>query len=100
MKNTQEHKIDVFWSSSPARDHPALVSSIKEGKKIMRQKRKEGFDSIVMYDCFMDGEGTSNIYFFDANGKIKMESYGKSEMQKFSKQFREQFDEPFIDQNL
>lgn len=74
MENKQDHKIDVFWGASPERDHPALVSSISEGKKIMRQKRKEGFDSIVMYDCLMDGEGTSNIYFFGANGKIIMES--------------------------
>jgi hypothetical protein len=74
MKNEHDHKIDVFWGASPERDHPALVSSITEGKKIMRRKRKEGFDSIVMYDCFMDGEGTSNIYFFDKDGEIKMES--------------------------
>ena len=68
--------IDVFFGESPERDNPELVLSINEGKKVMRQKRKAGYEGIVMYVRYTDKPNAQRVdYFFNKEGKIIKDSY-------------------------
>jgi len=68
---TDMRKIDVWWGVGNKRTSQ-IVSTIAIGKKLMRQKRKAGEESIVMYVAHETEDDNTITYFFK-DGKIKSE---------------------------
>ena len=63
-------RIDVFWGEGRERDNPQIVQSVKEGMNLMRQKRKAGFDIVVMYWADCDQDDSTITYTFNKTGRI------------------------------
>ena len=62
--------IDVWWGTGGKRECQ-LVDTAENGKKIMRLKKKSGYEDIVMYAQHPTNDDDTFTYVFKGNKIIK-----------------------------